>query len=62
MFRRKHHVPDLVLDSKLNRKAQKWAKYLARNDKFEHSKEKYGENLYMSIHGKKSSIAAGKAS
>ena len=54
-FRSLHGVPPLKLNNRLNDIAQKYAIYLAKNKKFEHSKKedraldgKYvGENLYM---------------
>ncbi|KAL5256901.1 hypothetical protein ACHWQZ_G011986 [Mnemiopsis leidyi] len=52
--RRRHHgVPDLIYDTKLAASSLSWCKVLARQDKFEHSKqdnsvEGVGENLYVS--------------
>ncbi|ODM91059.1 Golgi-associated plant pathogenesis-related protein 1 [Orchesella cincta] len=43
-FRRRHGVPDLKPDQKLNAIAQKYANYLASNNLFQHSKTDY-ENL-----------------
>jgi uncharacterized protein YkwD len=47
-FRARHGVPALVLDDEINRKAQDYAEYLAKNNRFEHSKDRdgLGENLY----------------
>ena len=50
-YRRMHHVYDLQLSNELCEIAQKYADYLAANDKFDHSHDKFkgepmGENLY----------------
>lgn len=46
-YRRKHNVPDLVLDTVLNAVAQSWAAELGKSDKFGHNPStKYGENIY----------------
>lgn len=46
-FRKKHNVPDLVLDPVLNGVAQSWASQLGKSDKFGHNPStKYGENVY----------------
>jgi len=50
-YRREHHVDDLKLSNELCEIAQKYADYLAANNKFEHSYSKFksqsmGENLY----------------
>jgi uncharacterized protein YkwD len=42
-----HCAPALRLDDKLSQTAQAYAEYLATQNKFEHSKNGYGENLYM---------------
>jgi len=46
-LRAKDCVPPLVLDDALSRTAQAYAELLAAQNKFEHSKNGYGENLYM---------------
>ncbi|CAF0948007.1 unnamed protein product [Didymodactylos carnosus] len=50
-YRRKHCVPSLTLNANLNSIAQRYAEYLAQNNKFEHSDPKSrngaGENLYF---------------
>lgn len=50
-YRRMHHVCDLQLSNELCEIAQKYADYLATNNEFEHSHDKFkgesmGENLY----------------
>lgn len=46
-YRRRHNVPELVLDTVLNGVAQSWASNLGRSDKFGHNPStKYGENVY----------------
>ena len=48
MYRRRHRAPNLVLSSKINAFAQRYANYLARIDRMRHSKGSgYGENLYV---------------
>ncbi|CAF1497352.1 unnamed protein product [Adineta ricciae] len=47
-LRARHCAPPLQLDNKLNTIAQDYADYLARTNKFQHSNNGYGENLYMS--------------
>lgn len=51
-YRNKHHAPPLTINKELSAIAQQYADYLAKNDIFEHSDNKYknnplGENLYM---------------
>jgi len=46
-LRARHCAAPLVLDNTLNQKAQAYAQYLASNNRFEHSNNGYGENLYM---------------
>lgn len=46
-LRARNCVPALKLDDALSRKAQEYAEKLARENKFEHSRNGYGENLYM---------------
>lgn len=50
-YRTKHHAAPLVLSEWLCKGAQAWADYLAKNNKFEHSKcnidgKGVGENIY----------------
>lgn len=46
-YRRRHNVPELVLDTILNGVAQSWASNLGKSDKFGHNPStKYGENVY----------------
>lgn len=46
-YRKRHGVPELVLDSVLNGVAQSWAVQLGQSDKFGHNPStKYGENIY----------------
>ena len=62
IYRRKHHVGDLVLNEELNNIAQNYANKLAATNSFQHSNnslsngEPLGENLFMvwgvKIHGK----------
>ena len=46
-LRAKNCAPTLQLDEKLSQTAQQYAEYLASQNKFEHSGNGYGENLYM---------------
>ncbi|CAF1187536.1 unnamed protein product [Didymodactylos carnosus] len=48
LYRRKHCVQQMTLDSYLNSVAQEYAEYLAQNNLFQHSNHQgMGENLYM---------------
>ncbi len=58
-YRARHSAPSLTISQRLNQIAQKYAEYLAATSKFEHSRNKLGdeslgENLYMQwiSHGK----------
>lgn len=46
-LRARHCAPPLQLDSGLNSIAQKYAEELAAQNKFQHSNNGHGENLYM---------------
>jgi len=46
-LRARHCAPALQLDTELSKKAQAYAEKLAAQNKFEHSNNGYGENLYM---------------
>lgn len=46
-LRARNCAPALELDDALSKTAQAYAEYLAANNKFEHSKNGHGENLYM---------------
>ena len=46
-LRAQHCAPPLQLDAQLNTIAQDYADYLARTNRFQHSNNGYGENLYM---------------
>uniref|UniRef100_A0A0N5A2Y2 SCP domain-containing protein n=1 Tax=Parastrongyloides trichosuri TaxID=131310 RepID=A0A0N5A2Y2_PARTI len=49
-YRRKHGVSPLIVDKTIEYKAQKYANYLARTNKFEHERDgKHGENLAVGI-------------
>jgi len=49
LYRSKHKVASLKLDTELCKRAGEYADYLARSDTFEHSGDAdYGENLYWS--------------
>lgn len=52
IYRKRHGVPPLVLNDKINRYSQWWAEKMAATRKFEHSPSKkrpnYGENIYYS--------------
>jgi hypothetical protein len=50
-FRARHGVSPLVLDDVISRKAQTYAEYLAKNNRFAHSSDRdgLGENLYTII-------------
>ena len=42
-----HCAPPLQLDAQLNTIAQNYAEYLAKTNRFQHSNNGYGENLFM---------------
>jgi uncharacterized protein YkwD len=46
-LRARNCAPPLQLDDKLSQTAQAYAEYLASQNKFQHSNNGYGENLYM---------------
>ncbi len=46
-LRARNCVPPLELDNELSKTAQAYAEKLAAENKFEHSGNGYGENLYM---------------
>ena len=46
-LRSSHCAPTLELDPNLSQIAQSYAEYLATTNRFEHSGNGYGENLYM---------------
>jgi len=45
IYRRRNRSPNLRGDDEIHRTAQQHAEYLAKNNKFRHSGNKYGENL-----------------
>ena len=49
-YRKKHQAPDIKWSTSLANDAQRWANYLAANNKFEHDSNSggQGENLYAS--------------
>jgi uncharacterized protein YkwD len=47
MYRSRHHVGDLVLTDNLNNIAQNYARTIAESNRFEHSGNGLGENLYF---------------
>ena len=64
-YRSLHDAPPLKLNPELSELAFNWAQNLAKNNKFEHSKNKYndcvlGENLYMSWGSEKHEKIDGK--
>ncbi|RWS28684.1 Golgi-associated plant pathogenesis-related protein 1-like protein [Leptotrombidium deliense] len=60
-YRRKHGVPDLVLDSKLNSLANDWAHHMANSGKFAHRDNcDYGENIYYRSFSDPSKMVTGK--
>lgn len=61
-LRARNCVPALALDDELSKTAQAYAEYLANNNKFEHSQNGYGENLYaMSSSAPLANLAGSKA-
>ena len=48
--RAKHKAQAMTLDPAVDTSALTYAKYLASSGTFEHSKSKYGENLYYTSH------------
>ena len=55
IFRKIHEAPDMKNNEKMAQEAEAYAKELAKDFKFEHSKSKDGENLAMSCNSKKGS-------
>ena len=53
IFRKIHEAPDMKNNEKMAQEAEAYAKELAKDFKFEHSKSKDGENLAMSCSSKK---------
>ena len=47
-LRAKHGAPALKRVPSIDKSALAWSTYLAKNNKFEHSKSGYGENLFLS--------------
>ncbi|CAF4871547.1 unnamed protein product [Pieris macdunnoughi] len=46
-YRSKHRVPPLVLNKKLNKYAEEWAKTISKNGRVEHrDQNEYGENIF----------------
>lgn len=60
-LRARHCAPAMILDSQISSVAQKYAEYLAKNGKFEHSTSNYGENLYMAYSSRSPIVVPGFA-
>ncbi|RWS00077.1 Golgi-associated plant pathogenesis-related protein 1-like protein [Dinothrombium tinctorium] len=60
-YRKKHGVPDLVLNSKISAFAKEWAEKLAKSNRFDHRpNNSYGENIYFASSTNPAFVITGK--